>query len=103
MRINYDELPTINASKIHKTSSYESEHFLSDNISVFDNNAIAADKAAEGLEKKGSGDIGRDTSVLEDVKKLVKQVMRLYSVQDQLKNVIDIAYNLAMQVDYLNK
>ena len=29
--------------------------------------------------------------------------MRLYSVQDQLKNVIDIAYNLAKQVDYLNK
>ena len=89
-------------SKIHKTSSYESEHFLSDNISVFDN-APVPDKPAEGLEKKGSGDIGRDTSVLEDVKKLVKQVMRLYSVQDQLKNVIDIAYNLAMQVDYLNK
>ncbi len=74
----------IKASTIHKTSTFESEHFLSENISVFDNNkynAAIIDKPA-GAEKKGSGKIGRDTTVLEDVRKLIKQVMRLYSVQD---------------------
>lgn len=90
-------------STIHKTSTYESDHFISENISVFDNNKYTAGTTTSGLEKKESANIGRDTSVLEDVKKLVKQVLRLYSVQDQLKNVIDIAYNLAMQVDFLNK
>ncbi len=76
----------IKAKTLHKTNTFESERFTSDNISIQPHTLPALPTAkdkyprGEGSSDKKDKSFNNGTSVLDDVKKLIKQITYLYSV-----------------------